>query len=150
MEKQARVGFGVMILNSKNQVLLGKRNEDPKKASSALRGEGTWTCPGGKLDFGESLVDGAKREVKEETGLDVKKLEFFSLTDERAPEVQFITAGFLCKKYSGKVKTMEPEEITEWQWFDMDNLPKPMYPPSKHMINNFCDKIIFKEPTTYN
>ncbi len=62
------VGFGVLLLKD-GKMLLGKRHEDPSKASSALHGEGTWTMPGGKLHFRESFEEGAKREVLEETGI---------------------------------------------------------------------------------
>ena len=54
MVKRPRVGVGVMILKDGN-ILLGHRNTDAAKASSALHGEGTWTMPGGKLDFHEDL-----------------------------------------------------------------------------------------------
>ena len=52
-KKKVGVGFGVMMLNKEGRVLLGRRNEDPEKADSELKGEGTWTMPGGKLEFQE-------------------------------------------------------------------------------------------------
>jgi 8-oxo-dGTP diphosphatase len=73
MTNSIGVGFGVMILNDNNEVLLGKRHGDSKKASSLLHGEGTWTMPGGKLHFGESFEEGAHREVLEETGIKINK-----------------------------------------------------------------------------
>jgi 8-oxo-dGTP diphosphatase len=67
MEKQRpKVGVGIMILNNRGEVLLGKRHDDAEKASSDLHGEGAWTMPGGKLDFQETLIDGAIRETAEE------------------------------------------------------------------------------------
>ena len=81
MTQVARAGVGIMLLKD-NKVLLGKRHSDPKKASSLLHGEGTWTFPGGKVDFGETIYDAAKREVKEETGIEVKNMEVMSITDE--------------------------------------------------------------------
>lgn len=59
-KKKVGVGFGVMMLKD-GKVLLGKRHEDPEKASSLLNGAGTWTMPGGKLHFGETFEEGAKR-----------------------------------------------------------------------------------------
>jgi 8-oxo-dGTP diphosphatase len=66
--KKVGAGVGVMIF-SDGKILLGKRHSDPQKADSELHGEGTWTMPGGKLDFGESFEQGACREVFEETGI---------------------------------------------------------------------------------
>ena len=71
-DKKPRVGVGVMLVKN-GKVLLGRRHSDAEKASSELHGEGTWTMPGGKLDFHEELADAGFREVKEETGIEVDK-----------------------------------------------------------------------------
>jgi len=39
---------------------------------------------------------------------------------------------------------MEPDEIIEWKWFPIDNLPEPMYLPSLKLINNYLSKTIYK------
>jgi len=92
------VGIGVMLLKA-DKILLGLRNPDPKKAESELHGEGTWTMPGGKINFGEKWEDAAYREVFEETGIkiDKKKLEIVCVNDDILPEVHFVTLGLLCK-----------------------------------------------------
>lgn len=136
--REIGVGFGVMLLRNK-KVLLGKRHDDPKKADSKLHGEGTWTMPGGKLDFGESFEDAAIREVKEETGIKInsRNLKLISLTNDIVPDAHFVTLGFLCEKFEGEAKVMEPDEITEWKWFSLENLPKPLFPPSKKVLQNY-------------
>jgi len=144
MTQVARAGVGIMLLKD-NKVLLGKRHSDPKKASSLLHGEGTWTFPGGKVDFGETIYDAAKREVKEETGIEVKNMEVMSITDEIKEDVHFVTIGFLCKDFEGEAKVMEPDEIIEWKWFDLNNLPSPIYPPSQKMIELYKEGIIYKK-----
>lgn len=143
--KKMGIGFGVMILID-NKVLLGQRHVDPEKASSLMDGEGTWTMPGGKLDFGEEFKDGAKREVKEETDLDVEieDLEVISLTNDIVPTAHFATVGMLCKKISGDVKVMEPDEITRWEWFDLNNLPTPLFKPSEKIIKNYQEGVFCK------
>lgn len=139
------VGFGVMILKD-NKVLLGKRHEDPAKADSELHGEGSWTMPGGKLHFHESFEQGACREVEEETGLKINEqdLKFASLTNDMADGAHFVTIGFICEITEGEPQVMEPDEITKWDWFDLDSLPSPLFPPSKKILKNFADKTIYK------
>ena len=145
MEKKVGVGVGIMILKE-GKVLLGKRNDDPEKADSELRGEGTWTMPGGKMEFGESSEEAAIREVLEETGLSVdkKNLKLISVGNDRTEDAHFITIGFLCENFSGDPKVMEPEEIVEWRWFELAEYPLNIFFPSGRIINNYFDNIIYK------
>jgi len=143
--KTPGVGVGIMILNEKGEVLLGKRHDDPEKADSELHGEGTWTLPGGKLDFGEDLKHCAMREVTEETGMKTKTLELISVTNDTVHDAHFVTIGFLCRDFEGEPQTNEPDEITEWRWFPLNNLPKPIFPPSLKIIENYKNKRIYRE-----
>ena len=133
------VGFGVMILKD-NKILLGKRHEDPEKADSLLNGAGTWTMPGGKLDFGESFEEGAIRETLEETGIKIKDIEVICLHNNMVETAQFVTIGLFVKDFEGEPQVLEPDEITKWQWFNLDNLPNPMYFPSTKIIKNYKEK----------
>ena len=143
IKKFVRVGVGVLILNEKEQVLLGLRHSDPEKADSELHGEGTWTCPGGKMDFQETVFECGKREVKEETSVEVNNLQLFSISNDRAKESHFITIGLMAKEFKGEPKIMEPDEIVEWRWFDLNNLPKKIFFPSEKMIKNFIAKKMY-------
>lgn len=136
------IGVGVLVLQN-NKVLLGKRNDDANKASSLLHGEGTWTMPGGKVDFGETVVTAAKRELYEETGINTDNLEVFCVNEEILPDVHFVTLGVILKECEQNPETKEPIEITEWKWFDMDNLPVNIYPPSKKILNNYKQNKFF-------
>lgn len=142
--KKIGVGCGVMILKN-GKILLGRRHEDKDKADSELHGEGTWTMPGGKMHFGESFFAVAAREVGEETSLKINKLQLISVANDIKEDAHFITLGFLCEDFSGEAKVMEPDEITEWQWFSLDNLPKPMFFPSQKVIDNLGAKKITQD-----
>ena len=141
MEQQKRVGigFGVIILKD-NKVLLGKRHEDPEKASSLLKGEGTWTMPGGKLHFAESFEQGAKREVKEETGIELNTVKVIAVNEDMVETAHFVTISLLSDDFEGEPRVMEPDEITEWHWFDLENLPSPIYFPSAKTLENYKTK----------
>jgi len=142
--KKMGIGVGVMILRD-GKILLGKRHDDPEKADSALHGEGHWTMPGGKVDFGNTLIDAAYREVLEETGIEInkEKLKIISITDDIVPDAHFVTIGWLCEDFSGEPQIMEPDEITTWQWFDLDNLPEPLFPPSAKVLKNYLAKKLY-------
>jgi len=61
------VGVGVIIVKD-NKVLLGKRKN--------AHGEGDWAFPGGHLEMNETWEDCVKREVMEETGIEIKNIRF--------------------------------------------------------------------------
>lgn len=137
------VGVGVMIIKE-DKILLGLRNPNKEKASSELQGQGTWTMPGGKVEFMETLSEAAIRELKEETGLVAKKIEFLCISDDMTDTAHYVTAGFIVQEYSGEVKAMESETILEWKWFDMNNLPENIYLPSKKCIEKYLSGIIYE------
>ncbi len=144
-KKRPGVGFGVIILKN-GRVLLGKRHADPEKADSELHGEGTWTVPGGKLEFGESLEIGVVREAQEECGIVIppESLRLVSVSNDMVPDAHFVSLGFMTEEFSGEPRVMEPDEITEWQWFDIRELPNPMFFPTARVIQNYLSKTMYK------
>ncbi len=137
------IGVGIMILKD-NKILLGLRNPDKVKASSELQGQGTWTMPGGKVEFMEKLIDAAKRELEEETSLIANKLDLLCISDDITDTAHYVTVGFIVREYKGEVKTMEPETILEWKWFPLNNLPENLYNPSKKCIDKYNEGIIYE------
>jgi ADP-ribose pyrophosphatase YjhB (NUDIX family) len=135
-KKKVGAGFGVLMLKE-GKILLGQRHVDPDKADSELHGEGTWTMPGGKLEFGESFEEGAKREVLEETGITLNNVHVICVNNDKIESAHFVTIGLFSDDFSGDAKVMEPDEITEWRWFSLDNLPKNMFFPSVRVLENY-------------
>ncbi len=128
MSSRPEVGVGVIVIHN-NKVLLGKR----KNAHE----EGTWCFPGGKLDFGEEILDCAKREVLEETGLKIKDLRLGPYTNDffEKEARHFITIFVISKSKGGKPLILEPEKCEAWEWFSWDSLPEPLFLPIKNLLN---------------
>ncbi len=73
----------------------------------------------------------------------MRDLKLISVSDEILEDVHFITIGFLCEDFEGEPEVMEPDEITEWKWFNLDKLPSPMYFPSEKIIKNYLVQKIY-------
>ena len=123
-DRHIGAGCGVIVLNKKGQILMGKRNEDELLADSEMHEEGTWTLPGGNIEYGEKFYEAGIREAKEETNLDVSDLEVFCVQTDLNEYAHYISVGMIAKNYSGELKVNEPDVITEWRWFDIDKIPK--------------------------
>lgn len=79
-----------------------------------------WTFPGGHVEKKESFVKAAIREVKEETGLDINKLEICGIKQFQTLEQErFIIVLFKTEHYSGKLTSSEEGEM---KWFKRDEL----------------------------
>ncbi len=132
-------GCGVMIFNEKNQLLLGLKNTDKDLADSELHEEGTWCMPGGMIEYGESFEEAGAREVKEETGLDVKNLRVFCVQTDKNEHAHFVSVGMIAHSYIGTPKVMEPDVIVEWKWFNIDELPTNIFSASQKTIECYLN-----------
>lgn len=142
MEKYIKIGIGVMILDE-NKILLGHRSKN-KKDTGGIYEVDCWTLPGGKQEYCETFWECARREVKEETNLDIDNLELFGISDDIQPDRHYITIHIIAKKHSGELKIMEPTKEDEWKWFDFNNLPENLYTPSKKFIEEYIGKNLNK------
>jgi len=127
MENRPRVGVGVIVTKD-NKVLLGKRKN--------AHGEGSWSFPGGHLEYTESWEECARREVDEETGISIKNLRFGTATNDifQAEEKHYITIFMLSDYDSGEVRVMEPEKCEKWDWFEWEQLPQPLFIPIQNLL----------------
>ena len=138
MEKQIKVGVGVMIVDD-NKILLGHRVEKAEDTGGIYEPD-CWTLPGGKQEYEETMVEAAIRECKEETNLDISDLKVFTSSDSFQPDRHYVTINFITASYSGELKIIEPEKIDKWEWFDINELPQNIYTPSKNMITEYIKR----------
>jgi 8-oxo-dGTP diphosphatase len=119
------VAIGVVIQHPTNGcILLGCRKGE--------LGGGQYAIPGGKVDFAETPFATAMREIKEETNLDLKDIYFTGkVTNDYFPDrgKHYITLYYIAEAINPQdLKTLEPEKVEEWKWFDPSKeLPQPMW-----------------------
>ena len=136
--KEIKTGIGVLILDE-NKVLLGHRSVNMIDTGGIFEPD-TWTLPGGKQEYDETILECAAREVKEETNLDIDDLEVYGADDDIQPNKHFVTLYVKALKYSGELKVMEPDKQDEWKWYDLDELPDNLYSPSKKALKLYKEK----------
>ncbi|OGG59720.1 hypothetical protein A2765_03985 [Candidatus Kaiserbacteria bacterium RIFCSPHIGHO2_01_FULL_56_24] len=117
--QRPRVGVGVLIFKD-GKILIGKRKSE--------LGNGEWAWPGGHLEHLESIVECAKREAREETGIEIDNVRFLRLVNMKqyAPK-HYIDIGLIADWKSGEPKIMEPDKVEVWEWRALDDLPEPLF-----------------------
>ncbi len=141
MEKSILVGVGIMIRDG-NKILLGHRSRKEKYGDTGgIYEPDSWTLPGGKQEYDETVLECAIRETKEETNLDISDLEIYGASDDIQPNKHYVTMQVIAHKFNGELKNMEPVKHSEWKWFDLDNLPENIYTPSKKFIDKYLEEI---------
>lgn len=120
------VGVGGVIVDRGRTVLI-RRGTEP------LRGE--WSIPGGTIEIGETLEDAVRRELREETGLEVRVLELIELfdriylengasssQDKKKPRYHFVIADYLCELIGGEPRA--GSDVTDLAFAREDELAK--------------------------
>ncbi len=116
---QIKIGIGILVFKN-GKVLLSKRK--------GSHGAGEYASPGGHLEFGESIIDCARRECREETGIEIKNVRFLRLSNlKQYAGKHYIDIGLAADWKSGKSKVLEPEKAEGWDWYSLDKLPKPLF-----------------------
>lgn len=126
---QVKVGMGAIIMKD-GKTLLGKRK--------GSHGDGEYCSPGGHLDYMESFEDCIRREIREECGIEVKNIQFLYVANVTtyAPK-HYINVEISAEWASGEPQTFPNEKIGDWQWYDLNNLPSPMFPFTKQGIDSY-------------
>ena len=129
-ELPLRLGVGIILLNNKNKVFVGKRIDNPKNS---------WQMPQGGVDQNENLLQAAKRELAEETAIKsvklIKELDGWLKYDlpknllgklwkgkYRGQKQKWFVMKFLGKTDEINVKTKNPE-FFKWKWIKPSELP---------------------------
>ena len=115
-----RVGVACLVTRG-GQVLLLRRQRS--------HGAGSWSPPGGHLDFGESVEACAIRETLEETGLRIGAPEFLAVTNDvfASDGKHYITVWMRSESTEGEPAVQDAAEVAEVAWFEPDKLPSPLF-----------------------
>ena len=143
-----RSGVGIIVLNKKNKVFVGKRKDNPGDR---------WQMPQGGIDVGENYIDAMKRELIEETSIRnikiIKQIEQtyqYQLPDNligiiwkgkfRGQKQKWFITRFLGNDNEININTKYPEFI-DWKWMDPKMLPDVIVKFKKDLYLNLLKEI---------
>jgi 8-oxo-dGTP diphosphatase len=130
-----RPGVGVLVIvKCDNQILLGKRK--------GSHGHGEWCFPGGHLELNESPEQCGKRELLEETGINLENMTpidngytndiFYNDKKHYITLYQLYSIDEIIEPV-----LREPEKCFQWKWCDIDNLPDPVFLCVLNFMNKY-------------
>ncbi len=143
-----RIGVGVVVLNNKNQVFVGKRKDNPGNK---------WQMPQGGVDIGESYINAMKRELFEETSIknikilkEVDRIYEYELPNNlvgiiwkgkfRGQKQKWFITKFLGEDSEINLNTKHPEFI-DWKWIEPKLLPEVIVNFKKDLYLNLLTEI---------
>ena len=119
--------MGVIIWKDR-KILIGRRRK------SASHGALEYCFPGGHMEGGESFEESARRETLEESGIKIKNIKFLCVANIKMYQVVLICLSADWDR--GEPRSFPKENIGEWQWRDIDDLPKPLFYPTKITVDS--------------
>ena len=143
-----RIGVGIILLNKKNQVFVGKRKDNPNNK---------WQMPQGGVDSGEDYISAMRRELMEETSIknieiikEIKKKYQYELPQNligiiwkgkyRGQKQKWFVAKFLGQDTEINLNTKNPEFI-EWKWIDPKSLPEVIVDFKRNLYLELLEEI---------
>ena len=143
-----RIGVGVILLNNKNQVFVGKRKDNPGDR---------WQMPQGGVEDNEDFITAMKRELYEETNIknikvlkEIEKIYEYELPNNligiiwkgkfRGQKQKWFITKFIGKESEINLNTKHPEFI-EWKWIDVEMLPNVIVEFKKNLYTNLLKEI---------
>lgn len=88
------------------------------------------------MNFNESIEECARREVSEETGLEIDKICIRAVINDinHNDHTHYINFFVTAKLLGGQLRNGEPEDISLWEWHSVNNLPTPLFYNVKHLF----------------
>jgi ADP-ribose pyrophosphatase YjhB (NUDIX family) len=122
-----RVGSGAAIIED-GRILLVRRRREPEAEC--------WGLPGGEVDLFETVADATAREIREELGIVIRPTDLLCVVDQidRGAGQHWIAPVFRIERYEGTPIIMEPDALSELEWFELDRLPTALTEATRQAV----------------
>ncbi|XP_052796068.1 nucleotide triphosphate diphosphatase NUDT15-like isoform X1 [Mya arenaria] len=144
-QKRPKVGIGVLVTSTDHTgcVLVGKRKGN-------VAGEGMFALPVGHLEFGKTWEECTIRETKEETGLQLKNVQFYHVCngldlDHDYHYLELYMIGEVDETFQREPVNMEPDKCEGWYWMEWRELkakPEQLFFPLRLLLDQGMNPLI--------
>ncbi|HYD35119.1 MAG TPA: NUDIX domain-containing protein [Vitreimonas sp.] len=134
------IGACAILVNSKGEILLGKRKNSYKA--------GYYGLPGGRIELNEPIGQAVAREVYEETGIKLDMLEYVGVVRENQGICDFIHFIYVSEDVTDIPQLQEPEKCEGWEWINIKGNTLDILPGHKAAIEMYFKKESFADMTT--
>lgn len=127
------VGVGAILIDDAGRVFLAQRGPEAKNE------RGTWEFPGGSVEFGETLAEALRREMREEFAVEIDVGPLVDVADHLLPEEgqHWVSPTFACRILEGEPRIMEPGKCSAIGWFALDDLPENLSLITRENLQNY-------------
>ena len=132
------VGIATLVINEKGKVLIGR---------DGRKGESKYGVPGGHWENGETIKQCAKREGKEESGIDCDIEGLVAVYDFYREDKgkNYVTIGMKGRVVAGELKDDPEEDRKEWGWYDpQEALDLDLFTPDRVLIERYLSGVVFE------
>ena len=121
-----------LVIYNNGKILLQRRSDN-----------GRWSLHGGGINLGEKYVDALKREIMEELNIEPINPKLFGIYSGKelfniypsGDQVYILNHVFICENFIGNID-FNDDEVMEFKWFDINNLPDNLFPVDTSIIND--------------
>jgi len=131
-EKKPVVSVDLVILKS-GKILLGKVT-----GKWSENGKYEWGLPGRELEYGESFEQAARKNLKEETGMELKDYKVFCVNNNFGFGNHYVAIGILAEA-KGEPKLKRKQDWKEWKWFGKNEIPGKLFPSAGLTLKCFLE-----------
>ncbi|TWD72507.1 ADP-ribose pyrophosphatase YjhB (NUDIX family) [Kribbella amoyensis] len=107
--------------------------------------DGYWAVPAGHVERGESVLEAARREVREEVGVEIDPADLVPLTAMHRtggtglPIDERVDFFFTTSRWTGEPRIVEPDKAAGLDWYSLDKLPDPVVPHEARVLAGVRD-----------
>jgi ADP-ribose pyrophosphatase YjhB (NUDIX family) len=132
---EPKVGVAIIVIKD-NKILLGLLSK-----KWLYEGVQVYGVPGRSIRFGEKIGETVKRDIYEDLGCNVTSYSIFSVNANYALGNHYIEVGVIAQ-IEGELINCVPEDWEKWEWFDIENMPKNLFPSAKNVIDCYVKKMV--------